>query len=192
MKGDRKSLEILPEQYMVLANHQSLLDIPLLMRYLEGARLRFVAKAELGRYVPVVSLMLRSDGHCLVKRTGNPSLAMKEMDAFAKRVLTNNWIPVIFPEGTRSKNGELRPFYAAGFRRLIEKAPMPVAVCAIEGGWHISSLTGMAANLKGGSYRVKVLKVYPPPQGKAEQVHILEEGRVLIEEQLQKWRAGEG
>jgi 1-acyl-sn-glycerol-3-phosphate acyltransferase len=188
--GDAKSKAQLPDQYMVLSNHQSLMDIPLLMRFLDGPRLRFVAKAELARYVPVVSLVLRSDGHCLIKRTGNAALVMREMDSFAERVNKNGWIPVIFPEGTRSRDGSVGPFLAAGFRRLAEKAPMPVAVCAIDGGWQISSLIGMAKHLKGGFYRVKVLKIYPAPTSKAEQVHILEEGRALIEEQLEMWRSG--
>lgn len=188
--GDKNLLDELPEQYLIMSNHQSLLDIPLYMRFLDARRLRFVAKAELGNHIPLVSPVLKSDQHCLVKRTGSPSQAMKAMDVFASRVLANNWIPVIFPEGTRSVDGELGTFHAAGFRRFLDKAPMPVAVCAVEGGWRVSTLLGMAKNLKGGYYRVKVLKLYPAPTNKAEQVRILEEGRVLIQEQLEAWRRG--
>ena len=56
-------------------------------------------------------------------------------------VVKNNFIPVIFPEGSRSKDGNLKTFHAAGFRRFLNAAPMPVAVCAVDGGWKISSLT---------------------------------------------------
>ncbi len=188
-RGEKDLVADLPDQYLIMSNHQSLMDIPLFMRFLDGSRLRFVAKAELGTHIPLVSLMLRSNGHCLVKRTGSPSQAMRALDIFAGRVKTNNWIPVIFPEGTRSVDGSLGTFHAAGFRRFLDKAPMPVAVCAIDGGWRIATLDGIRMNAQGGSYRVKVLKIYPTPTSKAEQLLILEEGKALIEEQLRIWRS---
>lgn len=187
--GEDNLLSELPDQYLIMSNHQSLLDIPLYMRFLDANRLRFVAKEELGRHIPLISTMLKADQHCLVKRTGSPSSAMRAMDVFAERVIEHDWIPVIFPEGTRSVDGALGTFHAAGFRRLLDKAPMPVAVCAVEGGWKISTLVGMAKNLSGGKYRVKVLKIYPAPANKAEQLAILEEGKELIARQLEAWRA---
>lgn len=185
--GEKNLMDELPDQFMVISNHQSLLDIPLFMNFLDGPRLRFVAKAELGRGLPIISVLLRSGHHCLVKRTGSPTQAMRAMDKFARRVVENRWNPVIFPEGTRSHDGTVGTFHAAGFRRLLDQAPMPVAVCALDGVWHISSLFGLAKNLKGGKYRVKILKIYPAPTTKAEQVHVLEEGRALIEAQLAAW-----
>ena len=68
-------------------------------------------------------------------------------------------------------------------------AKLPVVVCALDGGWNISTLEGIARNLKDGTYRVKILKIYPAPENKQEQVHILEEGKQLIQAQLDEWRA---
>lgn len=186
--GDYSLVPELPEQYLLISNHQSLLDIVAYMNYLGGKRLRFVAKKELADHVPLVSVMLKSDEHCLVQRTGSPSQAMRAMDSFAVRVQRNNWIPVLFPEGTRSRNGDVGIFHSAGFRRLISKAPMPVVVAAVDGGWKVSSIFRLATNLRGGAYRVKVLKVYPVPETKEAQVKILEEGKALIREQLAQWR----
>lgn len=177
----------LPEQFLIMSNHQSLLDIPVYMNFLRDHELRFVAKAELGRHVPLVSEMLRAHEHALVPRTGSPSVAMKTLDAFAQRVVERGQIPVIFPEGTRSRDGKLRSFYAAGFRRILDKASMPVAVCALDGGYRISTLGGIIRNLHNGSYRVKILKVYPAPTSKQEQMKILEEGKELIQAQLDQW-----
>jgi len=186
--GDYSNNYMLPEQYLIVSNHQSLLDIPLYMRFMEPERLRFVAKAELGRGIPAISLVLRSDKHCLIKRSGGPSSAMREIDRFAERVRDNNWIPVIFPEGTRSKDGKLGTFYAAGFRRFQDNLPLPVAVCAVDGRWNVSSLAGTSKKLRGCKYRVKVVAVYPAPHTKAEQMHILEEGKEKISKQLESWR----
>jgi 1-acyl-sn-glycerol-3-phosphate acyltransferase len=95
---------------------------------------------------------------------------------------------VIFPEGTRSRDGSLGTFAAAGFRRIIGRQPMPVAVCAVEGGYKLATLEGIFRNLRNGIYRVKVLKVFPAPNSKQEQITILEEGKALIQAQLDTWR----
>ena len=189
--GDSHLKNELPQQFLIMSNHQSLLDIPVYMNFLRDRDLRFVAKAELGRHVPMVSEMLRVHEHALVPRTGSPSVAMKTLDKFAERVVQRGQIPVIFPEGTRSRDGQLRTFYAAGFRRLLDKAPMPVAVCALDGGYQISTLEGIIRNLKNGSYRVKILKIYPAPTNKQEQMQILDEGKALIQSQLDEWHAAE-
>ncbi|CEM60851.1 1-acyl-sn-glycerol-3-phosphate acyltransferase [Treponema phagedenis] len=187
-KGDYQFVLELPPQYMILSNHQSIIDIPLFMRYLDGSRLRFMSKKELGNNVPLVSVMLKSGKHCLVDRNGQSISVIRTIDKFAENIKKENLIPVVFPEGTRSRDGKLRTFHAAGFRRLISQAPMPVAVCALDGGWNIASIKTIAQNLKGGAYKVKVLKIYPAPQTKDEQVHILEEGKKLIQKQLDEWR----
>ncbi|AEE17251.1 lysophospholipid acyltransferase family protein [Treponema brennaborense] len=188
--GDKNLKSELPEQFLIVSNHQSLLDIPLYMRFLRDKKLRFVAKAELGRHVPLVSEMLRAHEHAMIPRTGSPSVAMKTLDSFAERVVARAQIPVIFPEGTRSRDGNLGSFYAAGFRRLLDRAPMPVAVCALDGGYKVSTLDGIMRKLHNGLYHVKILKIYPAPTSKQEQMRILEESKVLIQRQLDEWRAG--
>ncbi len=186
--GDKNLKCELPEQFLIMANHQSLLDIPVFMNFLRDRDLRFVAKDELSRHIPLVSEMLRAHEHAMIPRKGSPSVAMKTLDSFADRVVNRGQIPVIFPEGTRSRDGNLGKFYAAGFRRILDRAPMPVAVCALDGGYKISTLGGIMRNLRNGAYRVKILKIYPAPDSKQAQIHILEEGRELIQEQLNQWR----
>ncbi len=185
---DYTNIQELPEQYLVLSNHQSLLDIIAIMKYNDSSRLRFIAKKELGRFVPLVSLTLRSAKHCLIKRTGSPTQAMRAVDELAAHVKENNLVPVIFPEGTRSKDGNLGTFHAAGFRRLLNGAPMPVAVYALDGAWKVSSVKNLAKNLRGVFFKIKLLKVYDAPASKADQVKILEESKILIQKQLDEWR----
>ena len=91
-RGDYSLVPRLPEQYLLISNHQSILDIVVFMNYLGGKRVRFVAKKELADYVPLVSVMLKSDEHCIVQRTGSPSQAMQAMDAFARRVMLNSFL----------------------------------------------------------------------------------------------------
>jgi 1-acyl-sn-glycerol-3-phosphate acyltransferase len=189
----RTSLELknaLPEQFLIVSNHQSLLDIPLFM-YVFKDRVRFVAKEELSRHVPIVAEILRSQEHCFLPRSGSVSRAMRALDSFASRVSERNQIPVLFPEGTRSKDGKLGTFYAAGFRRLLDKSPMPVVVCVVEGGYKISTLDGIIRHFTNSVYRLKILKIYSTPGSKQEQVAILKESKELIQAQLDEWRAEE-
>ncbi len=188
-EGDYSNINQLPEQCLFISNHQSLLDIVLFMRYYRPDRLRFIAKKELGTAVPLVSIMLKTADHCLIDRKGSPSKSMQAIDKFAEHIKKNNLLPVIFPEGTRSKTGELGKFHAAGFRRILNNAPMPVAVCALDGGWNISSLRKISQNMKNGSYKIKLLKVFDAPTSKEEQLAILDEAKELIQQQLTQWRS---
>ncbi|MCR5724784.1 MAG: 1-acyl-sn-glycerol-3-phosphate acyltransferase [Treponema sp.] len=180
--------DALPPQFIIMSNHQSLMDIPLYMNFLRDKNLRFVAKDELARHVPLVSEMLRAEQHCMIPRRGSPSVAMRTIDVFGKRVVERRQIPVIFPEGTRSKDGSLGTFYAAGFRRLSDATNLPVVVCALDGGYRINNIKTFFKNLHHGDYKVKIVGIFPAPSGKEEQAALLAKGKELIQAQLDEWR----
>lgn len=185
--GYKDYINELPKQFFIISNHQSLVDIPVYMNFLRKHDLRFVAKKELGRHIPLVSEMLRAQKHCLIPRSGSPAVAMKTLEKFGRQVVAENQIPVLFPEGTRSRDGKVGTFYAAGFRKLAEITKLPVVVCALDGGWTFGNFRTIITSLRG-CYRVKIMKIYPAPKTKADQVKILEEGKALIVKQLEEWR----
>ena len=187
--GYTESKKDLPEQFMVISNHQSLLDIPCHMKFFHEKNPRFVAKDSLARHIPLVSEMLRSQQHCTIPRTARPMEAMKYIEKFGKRVVERNQIPFLFPEGTRTKDGSVGKFYSAGFRKLTESTGLPVVVCALDGGWQLRDLKKFFYNINKGCYRVKVLKVYDAPKTKEECNKILEESKIMIENQVKEWRS---
>ena len=178
----------LPEQFILISNHQSLFDIPLYMVFFKEKDIRFVAKDTLGRHIPLVSEMLRAHEHCLVPRKAKPMDAMRYMGEFGKKCVERNQIPVIFPEGSRTKDGNVGKFYSAGFRKLVESTNLPVVVCALDGGYKLRDLKKVMINLKCGCCRVAAIKVYDPPKTKEECNHILEESRDLLQKQIEEWR----
>lgn len=184
-----KSKEQLPDQFMVISNHQSMLDIPAYMTFFKGYQTRFVAKEALGRHIPLISEVLRSQDHCLIPRRARPLESIKLMEKFGARAAKENQVPILFPEGTRSKDGNVGKFYSAGFRTLAESAKLPVAVCALDGGHKVRTVKGMGRNFRRNAFRVKVLKVYPCPQTKEECAQLLDEAKELIQNQLNEWRA---
>lgn len=126
--------------YVIISNHQSLYDIALIGGLMFSNLPKYVAKAELGRWIPSVSLNLKQGGHALIERD-NPEQALAEIAGLGERVQARNRSAVIFPEGTRSRDGSLGAFKRAGGRALLAAADrLPVVPVAIQGSWRLNRL----------------------------------------------------
>ena len=184
---DFTNYDKLPENFIIISNHQSLLDVVCFLNFFHQKDLRFIAKDSL-KTSPMVGQMLKSQQHCMIPRKGNLTYAIKEITAFGKRCVKLNQCPLIFPEGTRSRTGELGKFHSAGFRTLCEASGLPVVVCCLDGGYKLSTLKQIVTKMYKGTYRVKILKIYDNPKTKEEQQHILDESSEMMKEQLKIWR----
>lgn len=120
------------------ANHQSTYDIPPLIWYLRKYHPKFVAKKELGKGLPSISYHLRNGGNVLIDRKA-PLASLEAIATFAKNVQENNWSVVIFPEGTRTRNGQPKKFQRAGLRTLMTNIENPVLVpVSINNSWKLA------------------------------------------------------
>ncbi|WP_374948380.1 lysophospholipid acyltransferase family protein [Mucilaginibacter sp.] len=121
-----------------IANHQSLFDIPPLIYYLRKYHVKFISKVELTKGVPSISYNLRVGGGANIDRK-DPRQSITELVKFAGRMKDNNWSAAIFPEGTRSKDGSVKPFQSAGVATLLKKCPNALLVpVAIKDSWKMS------------------------------------------------------
>jgi 1-acyl-sn-glycerol-3-phosphate acyltransferase len=114
--------------YLVMSNHQSLYDIPVLF-YVLGPNVRMVAKKELFR-VPIFGAAIKEAGFIELDR-GNRSRAIAALED-AKRRLTEGVHVWIAPEGTRSKTGELLPFKKGGFNLALQMG-LPILPVTLRG-----------------------------------------------------------
>jgi 1-acyl-sn-glycerol-3-phosphate acyltransferase len=115
--------------YLFMANHQSNVDIPILMTAFETLQVRWVSKQEV-RKVPVIGLCLARTHQVLVDRE-SPSQAIAVIRQV--RSLLGAGISVIFfPEGTRTRDGDLQPFKPGGFAVAVE-AGVPVVPITVNG-----------------------------------------------------------
>jgi len=120
-----------------LANHQSLLDIPPLIYYLRKYHAKFVSKIELTKGIPSISYNLKHGGGANIDRKDHRQ-ATTEMMKLGERMKANNWSAVIFPEGTRSKDGVVRSFQPGGVAMLLKKCPEALLVpIAIKDSWKV-------------------------------------------------------
>lgn len=112
---------------IIVSNHQSMYDISPIMWYMRQHHIKFVSKKELGKGIPSVSYNLRHGGSVLIDRK-NPRQALPAMLQFGEYIEKNKRAAVIFPEGTRSKNGTPKPFKTKGLELLFKKAPSALIV----------------------------------------------------------------
>lgn len=110
--------------HILMSNHRSHYDIPLIMHALPGD-IRFIAKRELLR-VPVWG---RASwvGECIFVDRKNHEQALKDM-AVAKRKMEDGLILWIAPEGTRSRSGKLNPFKKGGFMMALQTSAIIIPI----------------------------------------------------------------
>jgi len=113
--------------YVVVSNHQSLADIPLITHLRIDAK--WLAKAELFKF-PMVGWMLRMSGDIPVDRADRRKAAKALLQC--ARYLRKRRSVIFFPEGTRSHDGEVLPFNEGPFQ-LALREQVPVLPLAVEG-----------------------------------------------------------
>lgn len=127
----------LTKPHIIVSNHQSMYDIPPIIWHMRKLHPKFISKKELGRGIPSVSYNLRHGGSVLIDRK-NSEQAVNAIKAFGKYLSDNKRSGVIFPEGTRSRNGKVKPFYENGLRALLDSCPDAVVVpVSIQNSWKL-------------------------------------------------------
>jgi 1-acyl-sn-glycerol-3-phosphate acyltransferase len=173
--------------YLLIANHQSMFDIPIFGALLFTNFPKYVSKHTLARWIPSISYNLRRGGHALVDRDdrGQAVDAIRELGARAERRRVS---VVIYPEGTRSRAGELKPFKPAGTLALLDAAPtLAVVPVTIDESWRLLGHDLMPVPF---GLRIRVRFGAPIPRSSAEdRTAILEKARREIEGTLLRWRS---
>jgi len=130
-----RGLEKIPQNrpLIIVANHSSTIDIPAVIVGFRKNHPKFISKIELANWIPSISYNLRYGGSVLIDRK-NPRKAVKDILTLGKHIEANNYAACIFPEGTRSRDGKIKPFMPAGIASLIKSSPSALVVpFAIDG-----------------------------------------------------------
>jgi 1-acyl-sn-glycerol-3-phosphate acyltransferase len=118
--------------YIVVANHQSMADIPVIHGYI-GLKIKWIMKKELEK-IPVFGTACRYLGCIYVDRSDHEA-AMRSME-LAKKKLGKNSCVLFFAEGTRSRNGKIMPFKKGAFRFALETG-LPILPVTIKNSFKI-------------------------------------------------------
>ncbi len=115
--------EAIPKNVPIIfvSNHQSMFDISPIEWYLSEFHPKFISKKELGKGIPSVSYNLQKGGSVLIDRKDGKG-SILQIKKLATYIQQNNYSAVIFPEGTRSRNGAPKAFKESGLKVLCKYA----------------------------------------------------------------------
>lgn len=116
------------QSYVFVANHQSMFDVWLVYGWLPVV-FKWLMKAEL-RHIPFVGTACKAAGHIFVERK-NAKASVESLQQIEKQ-LTDGVCTVIFPEGTRSRNGETGRFKRGAFQIALDLG-LPVIPLSLSG-----------------------------------------------------------
>jgi len=112
-------------------------DVPLISWYLHKNNPKFISKKELGKGIPSISYNLRNGEHVLIDRK-NSKQSIPALSAFGKFIAEKKFAAVIFPEGTRSRNGVPKSFAPTGQKLLFKNVPEALIVpVTINNSWKL-------------------------------------------------------
>jgi 1-acyl-sn-glycerol-3-phosphate acyltransferase len=134
-----KNLEVIPTGVPIIfaSNHQGTFDIIGYAWFFRKFHPKFVSKIELGKGIPSVSYNLKHGGSVLIDRN-DPKQALPAMKKMAEYIEVNHRSAVIFPEGTRTRNGKPKAFASNGLKILCKYAPSAYVVpVTINNSWEV-------------------------------------------------------
>lgn len=120
----------LQNSYVIVANHQSIFDVFIIYGWLPNI-FKWIIKVEFRR-IPLIGKACESAGHIFMDRS-HPYVAKRSIVS-AEKLLRNGVSVVIFPEGTRTKTGDMGPFKKGAFR-IATDLSLPILPVTINGSY---------------------------------------------------------
>lgn len=121
-----------------VSNHQSMFDVPDIIWNLRHWHPKFVSKMELGKGIPSISYNLKHGGSVLIDRS-DAKQALSAIKGLGNYISKHNRSAVIFPEGTRSRDGKPKRFSENGLKMLCKYAPDALIVpITINNSWRLT------------------------------------------------------
>jgi 1-acyl-sn-glycerol-3-phosphate acyltransferase len=180
--------EVPAGRFIVISNHQSIADIAILASSLRELNVKFVAKEDLGRGIPAVSLALREWGSALISRNGSRKDVARLREMAARLEYWDGSV-AIFPEGTRSRDGRVQAFKPAAVRIVGDVADLPILPVAIDGTYAASDLVGFAKNMSGARGTLTIGRPIAPDEWRGNVDQVVQDVRGWIAETIERDRA---
>jgi 1-acyl-sn-glycerol-3-phosphate acyltransferase len=170
---------------LVVANHQSLLDIVQITLLSRPGVPAFVTRTRYGRFIPLVSACVRLLGGPLIDPRGDPRGAVRAIRAAASGLPHGM---IIFPEGHRTPDGSILPFRTSGIEAALGEKRTPVHLVLNDGVWRVRRFADLL-------FRVHLIDAvasasgpYEPPDDPAQLPAFVQELRGTLVAQLDRRR----
>jgi 1-acyl-sn-glycerol-3-phosphate acyltransferase len=175
------------EGVLVLMNHQSLLDIPLVVAALEPHHPRIVTRARYARGKPLISHMVRLYQYPTVELGATGRDSVKRLRQAARE----SPVPiVIYPEGHRTRDGEIGPWQEGGLRMILGARKWTVWLLVADGYWQTARLTDFLTSVSSIDGRALAIGPFEGPERAADMDAFIAKMREHMRDGLAQLRAG--
>lgn len=176
---------------LILMNHQSLIDIPLVVQTVDGGYPRIVTrKRYIDRWIPVISHMVRLYEYPVVDPAANVDETRRALDDLGRAAAESEVPLAVFPEGTRSRNGEIGRFKRGGLTRVLAQRPWTVYVFVADGFWRAAKLKDFIGGLAGVNGRMEHAGTLEWSDPGEDPTAFIDQVRNMMKERLSAMRVG--
>ena len=173
---------------LIVMNHQSLLDPVTVVLLAEPYVPAFITRRRYARFVPLISPCLRL-ANCPIVDPGRDSQASVATVEAAARELRHGLL--LFPEGHRSVDGEVRSFKTKGLSAILCARQLPVYLVVTDGLWMAGRITDFVFNLHRIHSETEVLGPYQSPAAADEVPEFIARLRDILVARLRERRQGQ-
>jgi 1-acyl-sn-glycerol-3-phosphate acyltransferase len=171
---------------LILMNHQSLVDILTVSMMSVPHVPAFVTRVRYSRFIPLVSPCIRLLGAPVI----DPREPRKALSEIREKTRSQERAILVFPEGHRSKNGEIQPFRAGGTQAVLAAKRMPVYLVVSDGLWQGRRFVDFVFNVHLMRGTTEVLGPFEPPEREEDVPAFLERMRETMIARLRERRSG--
>ena len=170
---------------LIVVNHQSLIDIPVLFDLVVDGYPKIVARKRYSRRIPLISYMLRLCEHPLVDPGRNMDANMSRLRELAD---TTSHPILIFPEGSRTRDGEIKPFRTTGLEAILSARSWKVYVVVVDGMWKCGKLVDFIRNIGSVRARVECMGPFESPAPGQDPAEFISGTRAMMCDRLHEMR----
>lgn len=175
---------------LVVMNHQSLFDIPLMVQTMAGGYPRIVTRERYSRRIPLISHMIRLYQYPVVDPSAKPEEIRQSLIDMAEAARLSE-VPIgVFPEGTRSKDGEIGRFKRGALSHILATRPWTVHVIVVDGFWKAAKLKDFLQNVHAVRGKVEYAGALVWTDPAADPDEFIERIRAMMLGRLQSMRRG--
>ena len=176
---------------LILMNHQSLLDIPMVIASVDGTFLRIVTRQRYAKWIPIISHTIRTLEYPVVNPGAKAGTTRRYLERLGEVARTGDAPLVLFPEGTRTRNGKILRFQTSAFERILEARDWMVYVLVSDGYWRHAKLSHFVGGMHEIEGHLSVLGPFEWNDPEADPGDFIERMRNLMVEELARIRGAE-
>lgn len=174
--------------HLILMNHQSVFDIPLVVQTVDRGYPRIVTRQRYNRAIPLISHMIRLYQYPVVDASANKATLRKTLDSL-ERVGRETDVPIaVFPEGTRTAEGGIGHFKRGGLSRLLAARDWTVHVFVADGFWRTAKFADLVRGMSEIEGRFVHAGTLEWPDPTADSGPFIEQARELMKDALAELR----